>query len=103
MSNRTRALVIGLIGPVLSAAGLVWVLLAAALERNPESADFRYFLFDSPHLMIAVGVVASALLLPIALAVRVAAPEDVELPVFDAEREDAEAPEGRHPYGWSHE
>jgi hypothetical protein len=101
MSNRTRALVIGLIGPVLSAAGLVWMLLAAALEPNPESADFRYFLFDSPHLMVAVGVAVSALLVPISVAVAIAEPEDVELPVFDAELDETEDGATAQPYGWS--
>jgi hypothetical protein len=91
MSNQSRALVIGLLGPAISGAGFLW-MLAASLTLEPERTTFRYFVFDAPHLMIAAGIVAGLISVPVALSVALAEPEDVEFPAFDAEFEDAEEP-----------
>jgi hypothetical protein len=85
MSNRTRALAIGLIGPAISGLGLGWVLLDAALDPTPESANLRFFLFDSAHLVIGIGVLVSALCTPLAISVALATPEEIEMPLFTPE------------------
>jgi hypothetical protein len=107
VSNRTRAVVIGLLGPAVSVLGLLWTLADAA-AGSVETANLRYFLFDSPHLVIAMGVVLSFLCVPIAIEVARAQPEEVELPVFDAGIDEEEetpadgAPDGLPgPYGLS--
>jgi hypothetical protein len=92
MSSDTRALLIGLMGPAICGLGLLWLLAEAALDPTPETADLRFFIFDSAHLVIAMGVMVSAICVPLALQVAKAEPEDVEIPIFDAEME-AEDPE----------
>ncbi|HEY5639393.1 MAG TPA: hypothetical protein VIW01_05025 [Dehalococcoidia bacterium] len=84
MSSRARATAIGLLGPAISLTGLVWIVLGALFDPTPEAADFRYFLFDSPHLMIAVGVLVSIVCVPILVQVARAEPEELELPDFEA-------------------
>ncbi|MEO6198207.1 MAG: hypothetical protein ABIP58_08920 [Dehalococcoidia bacterium] len=78
MSNRTRALAIGLIGPAISGLGLVWVFFDAALDPTPESANLRFFLFDSAHLVTSIGVLVSALCTPLAISVALATPKEVK-------------------------
>ena len=82
MSNRTRSLAIGLIGPAISGLGLVWVLFDAVLDPTPESANLRFFLFDSAHLVIGIGVLVGALCTPLAISVALATPEQIEMPVL---------------------
>ena len=108
MSSRARATAIGMLGPGISLAGLSWIVLGALFDPTPEAANFRYFLFDSPHLMIAVGTVVSAVCLPISIQVARAQPEEFELPDFEAELaeqtledDEATAAEERGgPYQW---
>ena len=85
MSSRARATAIGILGPAISLVGLIWIVLDALLDPTPEATNFRYFLFNSPHMMIAVGTVVSALCVPIAIQVARAQPEELELPDFEAE------------------
>jgi hypothetical protein len=109
MTSRARAIGIGLLGPAISLIGLIWIVLDALLDPTPEAANFRYFLFDSPHMMIAVGTVVTIVCLPIAIQVAQATPEELAPPDFEAEL--AEAPlEGSDatpakkrdgPYQWS--
>ncbi len=91
MTNRTRALAIGLIGPAISSLGLALMFLEAFLDPTPDTATLRYFAFDSAHLMIVIGVMLSVLCAPLAIGVARASPEEVEMPVFAPE--DAEDPE----------
>ena len=93
MSSRARATAIGMLGPAISLVGLIWILLDALFDPTPEAANFRYFLFDSPHLAIAVGTVVSAICLPISIQVARARPEELELPDFEAKLAE-EPPEG---------
>lgn len=93
MSSRARATAIGMLGPSISLIGLIWIVLDALFDPTPEAANFRYFIFDSPHLVIAVGTVVSAVCLPISIQVAQAQPQDLELPDFEAELAE-EAPEG---------
>jgi hypothetical protein len=84
MSVRSRALAIGLIGPLICLSGLAWVLLVAALDQAPPTANVRYFLFSSPHLVILVGALVSLACVPLSLTVASATDEEVAIPVFDA-------------------
>ena len=89
MSSPARATAIGMLGPAISLVGLIWIVLDALLDPTPEAANFRYFLFNSPHMMIAVGTVVSALCVPIAIQVARARPEELELPDFESELAEA--------------
>jgi hypothetical protein len=99
MSNRSRSLAIGLMGPAIAGLGLAWMLLDALFDSTPESATLRYFLFDSAHLVIATGILVSAVGVPLALVVSESSSEDVEIPVFGPDEaltaEPGAAPEGR--------
>ncbi len=109
MSSRARAIAIGMLGPAICFVGLIWIVLDALLDPTPEAANFRYFLFDSPHLMIAVGTIVSAICLPISIQVARAQPEELELPDFEAQLaeepveadEATSAKEGDGSYQWS--
>ena len=109
MSSPARATAIGMLGPAISLVGLIWMLLDALFNPTPEAANFRYFLFDSPHLVIAVGTVVSAICLPISLQVARAQPEELELPNFEAKLAEeplegegaASAKESDGSYPWS--
>ncbi len=74
-----------MLGPSISLIGLIWILLDALFDPTPEAANFRYFIFDSPHLVIAVGTVVSAVCLPISIQVARAQPQELALPDFEAE------------------
>jgi hypothetical protein len=103
MSNRARAIAIGMLGPAISGAGFAWIL-AKALLVDPERATFRYFIFDAPHLMIAAGIISSLLCIPIAVSVALADEAELEIPAFDAELAEepgAQTESGR--YHWSPE
>ncbi len=82
MPTQARALLIGLFGPALQALGLLWVLVNVAIDTGHE-LTFRYVIFDPGHLMIAVGILVSAVCIPVAYQVAVAA--DVELELFEPE------------------
>jgi hypothetical protein len=95
MSMQRRALMIGLMGPIIQTVGLIWALLKAAFFSPPE-LTFRYLIFDPPHLMIAVGVAVSVVAIPVVIDVARAAPKDVEIETFEYIESEAEEPaEGR--------
>lgn len=96
MSNETRAALIGLLGPAISASGLVWVVLKPVISGAPEMT-FRYLIFDPGHLLIAAGILVTAICLPVALQVVTAGPEEVTLPDFEAGLEEPEAEQARQP------
>jgi len=84
MSNSMRALIIGLAGPALSALGTLWVLANVLIDSGRE-LTFRYVIFDPGHLIIAAGVIVSVVSIPVAFQVAAAAPEDLELDLFQPE------------------
>lgn len=81
MSNDVRSVLIGLIGPAVSAAGLLWVVLKPVLQDAP-TMSFRYLVFDPAHLVIAAGILISVICLPVAIEVVSAAPDEVRIPDF---------------------
>jgi len=84
MSMRARAIAIGMFGPLVQGVGLLW-LLANALLDSGRGLSLRYISFDPAHLVVFVGMLLSLVCLPIALEVAAAAPEDVELELFEPE------------------
>ncbi len=90
MSQRTRALLIGMIGPVLQAIGVTWDLLEhAVLERNAVGhLTLTHILTGPPHLIIFTGFALSLFCIPIALQVAAARPEELEWPQPEPEARD---------------
>ncbi len=84
MSTQTRALLIAMLGPALSALGAVWVLANVLIDSSRE-LTIRYVIFDPGHLAIAAGVMVSVVSIPVAFQVAAAAPEDLELDLFEPE------------------
>ena len=91
MSNNMRALIIGLAGPALCALGALWVLANVLIDSGRE-LTFRYVIFDPGHLIIAAGIMVSVVSIPVAFQVAAAAPEDLELDLFQPE--EAKKPSG---------
>ena len=60
------------------------MLIGAALDPTPDSATLRHYVFDSAHLVIAIGITLSVLCAPIAISVALASPEEVAMPDFAA-------------------
>jgi hypothetical protein len=73
-----------MLGPIVQGAGLVWVLANALLDSG-RGLSISYVSFDPAHLMLFVGVLLSVVCLPVALEVAAAAPEEVELELFEPE------------------
>ncbi len=88
MSIQARALLIGILGPLLEAVGLLWVVLKAVVEPGGAELTLRYVIFDSAHLILVVGVLVSVVCIPVAIQVAQAEPEDVELELFDSMTEE---------------
>ena len=91
MSTRARAIAIGMFGPFVQGVGLLWVLANALLDSG-RGLSLRYVSFDPAHLVLFVGMLLSLVCLPIALEVAAAAPEDVELELFEPEPESQPSP-----------
>ena len=84
MSTQARATAIGMSGPFVQAIGLLWLLADALLDPG-RGLSLSYVSFDPAHLVVFVGILLSVVCLPIALEVAAAAPEDVELELFEPE------------------
>lgn len=86
MPARTRAMLIGMVGPALQGVGLAWMLLKALVDSGRAELTFRYVIFDPAHLMVFVGIAVSVVCLPVAIQVARAAPEELELELFEREQ-----------------
>lgn len=86
-----RALLIGMLGPVIQAIGVAWDLLEhAVLEHGGEHAStMRHILFGGPHLVIFAGFALALMCVPLALQVAVAPREELEQPEFGRRSHDA--------------
>ena len=78
MSIHIRALVIGMMGPVVTAIGMAWDLLEHAGTAEGELKEFtlRHIFFAPEHLMISAGVLLTLLCVPVAIEVALARPEE---------------------------
>ncbi len=89
MSTGAKAFLIGIVGPILQATGLAWVLLKAVVDSGGAELTVRYLIFDSAHLIIVVGILVSVVCIPVAFEVARAEFEDVELERFESVEEEA--------------
>jgi hypothetical protein len=90
MSTQSRALVIGLLGPIVAASGLLWLAVESVADPRTGKFGFHHLMFNPPHLVIAAGVALSFLAVPLALRVARASEEEVEIPIFDRELQEEE-------------
>ena len=77
-----RALLIGLVGPVLQVLGLLWLMGHLLVFHLHEPFDPRHLFFEGGFLMMLSGLAVSLICIPVALEVARAAPVDVEVYVF---------------------
>jgi len=79
LSPQVRALLIGLIGPLLQAAGVTWDLLDHGLfsPGGLEQVTFQHIVSGPAHLMMGVGLMLSVVCIPIVVQVAAARPEDL--------------------------
>ena len=80
MSAQLRALLIGMIGPALQAAGVAWDLLEHGVLARDQIGQltFEHIIGGPAHLMMAVGFAVSVICIPIALQVATARQEELE-------------------------
>ena len=94
MTKQLRALLIGMLGPALQAAGVVWDLLEHGVFARGEIGNLtlEHIITGPAHLMMATGLALSAICIPIALQVAAASPEELAKP--EDVPDDAEFPGG---------
>ena len=92
MSPQIRALLIGMFGPVLQAAGVGWDLLEHVVLQRGEVGHLTlgHILSGPPHLVIFTGLIVSVICIPLAIEVAVARPEQLKLPEQGPQRAGAE-------------
>ena len=80
MSAQLRALLIGMFGPVLQAAGVAWDLLEHGVFARSElgALTFRHIVSGPAHLMMATGFAVSLICIPLAIQVAAATPEELD-------------------------
>lgn len=79
MSPQVRALIIGMLGLVLQAAGVAWDLLEHAIiaRGEAEHITLTHIVGGPAHLLIFTGFAISVICIPIALQVAIARPEEL--------------------------
>lgn len=87
MSPQLRAILIGMLGPVLQAVGVAWDLLEhAVLARGEaEHITLTHILSGPAHLIIFTGFALSVVCIPVAIEVATARREDLEGPLYEPE------------------
>lgn len=82
MSPQVRALIIGMLGPALQAAGGLWDVLEHGVFAPVEGEEITltHILSGPAHLLIFTGFALSVICIPIALQVAIARPEELEPP-----------------------
>jgi hypothetical protein len=82
MSVRNRALVIGLAGAAIQAVGIAWALVHLLTAHVHNAITARHIVFETPFLLILVGLLVTIVCVPVALEVAQANDADVSLPVL---------------------
>jgi len=90
VNRQLRALLIGMLGPALQAAAVAWDLLEHGVFARGEIGNLtlEHIVTGPAHLLMATGLVLSAICIPIALQVATASSEELARPediVSDAE------------------
>lgn len=83
MSVQQRALLIGIIGPVLQGIGLSWQALHLALSHWSTPLGPRHLMYEPGTLLIVVGFFVSLVCIPVALEVARATEAEVKIPVYE--------------------
>jgi hypothetical protein len=89
MSVEKRALLIGMAGPAIQAAGFVMESAHLLVRHFHGAFPLRQMAFEPGILMIVVGFFVGVVCIPLAIEVARAAPEDLEIPVFGYDNEEA--------------
>jgi len=81
VSAYRRALIIGILGPVLQVIGVVWDLVKHSGLGGGEASEItlRHILFAPEHLVISAGIAVAFLCLPLALQVAAAHRDELDL------------------------
>jgi hypothetical protein len=87
MSTHLRAMLIGLLGPALQAAGVAWDLLEHGVLARSEIGHltFEHVISGPAHLMMATGFAVSIICIPLALQVAIAGREELEAPAHESD------------------
>ena len=85
MPTPVRALIIGMLGPALQAAGVAWDLLEHGVFARSEIGHltFEHIISGPAHLLMATGFAVSVVCIPLALQVATARPGELERPTED--------------------
>ena|SRR6266545_2054363 len=85
MPASLRALLIGMLGPALQAAGVAWDLLEHGVFARSEIGHltFEHIISGPAHLLMATGLAVSVVCIPLAIQVAMASPEELESPAHD--------------------
>jgi hypothetical protein len=100
MSAQTRALIMGMAGPVIQAIGFAWETVHLLTAHTSFNVNARHLAFEPAVLIIVVGFLISLVCIPAALEVSHAQPHELKLPHLGAE-EDSEPRGRRAARGWS--
>lgn len=79
MNAATRALILGLAGPSIQLAGIVWGTVHVLVMHYSEPITARHLATEPALLLIIVGFLVSIVCIPAAIEVARAAPEEFAL------------------------
>ncbi len=91
LSANGRALLIGMLGPALQAMGAAWDLLEHGVLARDEIGELtlRHILMAPNHLVIFAGFLISIMCIPLAIQVVLAEPAELDMPLFEPDKETA--------------
>ena len=80
MTASVRALLIGMLGPALQAAGVAWDLLEHGVFARSEIGHltFQHIVSGPAHLLMATGLAVSVVCIPLAIQVATARHEELD-------------------------
>ena len=96
MPAARRALIIGLLGPVIQGIGVVWIAAHLLLYHLHDPLDPRHLFFEAGVLLAGAGFLITLICVPVALEVARASDAEVALKVFEPQKRDAYERNGRH-------
>ena len=95
-----RALLIGLVGPLIQGLGFVWLLAHLFLRHLHDPIDPRHLFFEGGFLTLGAGLLITLICVPVALEVARASEEEVALMHFEG----VDEPDGTvSPFGQRHQ
>lgn len=82
-----RALIIGLVGPVIQALGALWLFAHLLLLHTHDPVDPRHLFFEGGFLTLGAGLLITLVCVPVALEVSRASEAEVALSEFELEEQ----------------